>query len=190
MEILRFDENGSRPRKSRFSAKSLTIIGIFAFIFGIGSAFATSTITVNGDNTVQLGQGITQVTACDSSINVSPVSSLSTNLPTPGPADTPSSGGDVFKVTAIKIWNIDNNCFGKMFKVTPVKAGSPANPSRVNCADYSTKIVDGTYTGVDCVSGHLYFTVSQSQQLISFTPGISGDDIDYITLESVADTGL
>ena len=71
MEILRFDESerSSSPRKK--SSRTWLLLGFFGVVLGIGSAFASSTIAINGNNKVDLGQGVSVVTACDTAVNIS-----------------------------------------------------------------------------------------------------------------------
>ena len=120
MEILRFDAEPTPARKSRRSIKGVFVVGLVAATFGIGSAFATSTITVNDNNTVQLGQGVTAVTACDDAISVVPVSSLDSTqlIDATSPSDLPNA----FAVGSIEIGKVDGQsindaCNGKDFKI-------------------------------------------------------------------------
>jgi hypothetical protein len=121
MEILRFDAEPTPARKSRRSIKGVFVVGLVAATFGIGSAFATSTITVNDNNTVQLGQGVTAVTACDNAISVVPVSSLDSSQL--NESVSPSALPDAFAVGSIEIGKvagaqeISNACNGKDFKI-------------------------------------------------------------------------
>ena len=121
MEILRFDAEPTPARKSRRSIKGVFVVGLVAATFGIGSAFATSTITVNDNNTVQLGQGVTAVTACDNAISVVPVSSL--DITQLNESVSPTALPDAFGIGAIEIGKvpgtqeISSNCNGKDFKI-------------------------------------------------------------------------
>ena len=79
MEILRFEEVGSPTLLRKKSSKGLIAIGLVATLFGISSAFASSTITINGTNQVSLGQGVVTVSGCDTNIGFKPVTKLSSD---------------------------------------------------------------------------------------------------------------
>jgi hypothetical protein len=79
MEILRFEEAGSPTLLRKRSSKGLIAIGLVATLFGISSAFASSTITINGTNQVSLGQGVVTVSGCDTNIGFKPLTKLSSD---------------------------------------------------------------------------------------------------------------
>jgi hypothetical protein len=79
MEILRFEEAGSPTPLRKKSSKGLIAIGLVATLFGISSAFASSTITINGTNQVALGQGVVTVSGCDTNIGFKPLTKLSSD---------------------------------------------------------------------------------------------------------------
>ena len=78
MEILRFEEATPTAPKGKKSSKGYLTIGFIATVFGLGSAFATtsSSIQINNDAPISLGQGITAFTTCDSKIAVIPETTL------------------------------------------------------------------------------------------------------------------
>ena len=69
MEILRFDESDVPAPKRKSASKGWLALGLVATLMGVGTAFASSTITIP---TVSLGQGVAQVTNCDGRVSVSP----------------------------------------------------------------------------------------------------------------------
>jgi len=70
MEILNFESNGS-SRSPKKRGRIATIIG-GAFLFAaIGSTFAAN-VTINGGAAIEYGQGLTQATACDDAIKITP----------------------------------------------------------------------------------------------------------------------
>jgi len=70
MEILNFESNGSN-RSPKKRARLATIIG-GAFLFAaIGSTFAAN-VTIKGGSAIEYGQGLTQATACDDAIKITP----------------------------------------------------------------------------------------------------------------------
>ena len=77
MEILRFEEAATTAPKRNKSSKGFLTLGLVATLFGIGSAFASSTITINATNAVDLGQGVVTVSGCDTNIGFKPVTKLS-----------------------------------------------------------------------------------------------------------------
>ena len=59
----------SEERQRRISPRgTLVIVGLFLFSL-LGATFAAN-ITINGDNRIEFGQGIYQITSCDQFINV------------------------------------------------------------------------------------------------------------------------
>jgi hypothetical protein len=72
MEILRFEDSTSPAPKRKKSSKGYITLGFVAAVFGIGSAFATTSVQINGGQGISLGQGVTLATACDTEIFISP----------------------------------------------------------------------------------------------------------------------
>jgi hypothetical protein len=79
MEILRFDDERKATPNRKKTSRSLLILSLVGALFGISSAFASSTITINSDNKVNLGQGVVTVSGCDSTIGFKPVTKLSSD---------------------------------------------------------------------------------------------------------------
>ena len=119
MEILRFEDTESPAPKRKHRSKGLVALGLVAALMGIGTAFASSTITVNVDNKVNLGQGVVTVSGCDSNIGFKPITKLSadaTNFqvtdfligydydgtPNHGQIDTAACEGKVLKISLYK----------------------------------------------------------------------------------------
>jgi hypothetical protein len=78
MEILRFEEATTTAPKRKKSSKGYLTIGFVAALFSVGSAFATTTSSININNRqpIALGQGITTFTTCDSKIAILPKTKL------------------------------------------------------------------------------------------------------------------
>jgi hypothetical protein len=113
MEILRFEQVPESAPKRKKSSRGFLALGLVAALFGISTAFASSTITVNSDLGVQLGQGVTAVTACDQNIGITMNTDLSTDI----------SGFHLSSITfgtgtATATTKISTDCAGKMFKIT------------------------------------------------------------------------
>jgi len=78
MEILRFEDAGKSAPNRKKSARGMIIVGLVATLFGVGTAFASTTIEINSGSSVDVGQGVSQVAACDNSISISPKYLLNT----------------------------------------------------------------------------------------------------------------
>ena len=76
MEILRFEEAAPTAPKRKKSSKGYLTIGFVAALFSVGSAFATSSISINSGSVIGLGQGVAKVTGCDPAITVTPHTKL------------------------------------------------------------------------------------------------------------------
>ena len=80
MEILRFDDEPTATPKRKRSSRGLLAVAFFAMVLGVGSAFASNSITINGtDPIIDLGQGVVHFNVCDSSIGATLATSL--NMP-------------------------------------------------------------------------------------------------------------
>jgi hypothetical protein len=156
---------------------------------------------------VQLGQGVTAVTACDSAISVVPVSAMRAlgNPETEVASPTPSAGPltDVFTVGSIevgKIQGIADACDGKVFKIQ-IYNYNGATSSALSCDEIEIAKIDGSgYAGdasdYDCtddlLNGGAFYvklrrnvsTPDSNKFTISLKSGLSGNDVDYITLET------
>ena len=65
MEILRFNEAESNTPKRKKSSRGMIALGLVATLFGVGSALASTTIQINSGDPINVGQGVSLVTACD-----------------------------------------------------------------------------------------------------------------------------
>ena len=83
MEILNlggsFEPSDRSPKKKKL--KVVIGIGLLAGVLGMGSTLA-ATITINTANTVEFGQGVSQATACDPNITVTPKSEFVNSVST------------------------------------------------------------------------------------------------------------
>jgi len=200
MEILRFEDAGSPAPQRKKSSKGMLAVGLVATLFGISSAFASSTITINTTNTVDLAQGVVQVTGCDSKIGVQPVTELTKD----------ETGTAIFAVTAVTIgYKYDTStagyidtseCAGKALKIQFYKdiAGTPTaltcSQLTGNVDEVGTNLIGkvsvtqtGTNnaTGFKCQNSAITFAVTHTQENINFIdPTLNPDAFDYITIES------
>jgi len=200
MEILRFDNAESTTPQRKKSSKGMLAVGLVATLFGISSAFASSTITINTTNTVDLAQGVVQVTGCDSKIGVQPVTELTKD----------ETGTAIFAVTAVTIgykYDISTDgyidtteCSGKALKIQFYKdiAGTPTALTCLQLtgnADEVGTLLTGKVsvtqagtsnaTGFKCQNSAITFAITHSQENINFiNPTLNPDVFDYITIES------
>ena len=70
MEILRFEDAEKSAPNRKKSARGMFIVGLVATLFGVGTAFASTTITINSDEPIDVGQGVSAVSACDDNIKI------------------------------------------------------------------------------------------------------------------------
>ena len=126
MEILRFDESDAPAPKKKRPSKGWLALGLVAALMGIGTAFASSTININGGNPIQIGQGITQTASCQGSdsIQIRPNTAIDTSQ---SPASFYIKSLDLKNVNSTDHFYIDDNgvekestsagCAGLDFKV-------------------------------------------------------------------------
>jgi hypothetical protein len=98
MEILRFEEAGSPTPLRKKSSRGMIIAGLIATLFGVGSAFASTTISINTDLPVSIGQGVIAATACDTAI---------TTTATMGETSTVASPKPSFYLSSMTVTNVD-----------------------------------------------------------------------------------
>ena len=193
MEILRFEEATPTAPKRKRSSKGFLTLGFVAAVFGIGTAFASSTITINSSVPIALGQGVSVVAACDDAMDVIPSTSMQVV------ADQPT-----FYLTSLGINGVNGatataesagrGCGGKYFDLQLFSATSTAYtcPQLLPPDAATTPAV--AYTGgtsgtkeSTCVSSKLSFQVPIKSSgnwdfTIPFTKAPS--EISYITLVS------
>ena len=189
MEILRFDDAGNSTPQRKKSSKGMLAVGLVATLFGISSAFASSTITINSDAPIALGQGVTAVTACDTAISVTPKSAMRVGV-----------NGPKFYLDTITVSNVDNSatnsttglgCKDKIFDLQIFNTDSPT-VSAYSCAalNYlSPKTVSITPSGdtpATCSGSTISFRVLGSITDPVFAIPFSNvlADISYFTLVS------
>ena len=161
MELLRFDDAVSNSPRRKKSSRGMLAVGLVATLFGISSAFASSTITINGDAPIALGQGVTAVTACDESITIAPKTKMSTK-----------TGAPVFYLETLTVTNVDTRttvagvgCGTKIFDLQVFNDASPA--VAYTCTELKN-------SGGVRVSGGAVITSSCTGSTISFTIPVSG----------------
>jgi hypothetical protein len=133
MEILRFEEASSTAPKRKKSSKGYLTVGFVAALFGISTAFASSTIAINGSTPVALGQGVSLVAACDESISIVPTTTMQVVTSTPTFFLTSLRISDVNGATATA-GSLGVGCGGKTFDVQ-LFHGSGGSTTAYTCAE-------------------------------------------------------
>lgn len=189
MEILNFDSNGS-GRSPKKRARLVTIVG-GAFLFAaIGSTFAAN-VTINGGSAIEYGQGLTQATACDDAIKITP-----TNHFVNGETSTGTFYIDTITVTDSRTASSTTGlakCVGKSIKLTAF-SGTAGSAALFTCTFSNI-----TYTGSDlgasvvsCPTGAaitaFYSNPERGLQLAfsnpAVNPGVQAGSVYKFTLES------
>ena len=187
MEILRFEEATPTAPKRKKSSKGFLTLGLVATLFGIGSAFASNTIEINGDAPLSLGQGVTLVTACDTAISVVPITEMIVEAAPVGPtfymtelkisgvnsaAKNPDTGigcgGTTFDVQIYDDSNVPYSCDDLNIGGGP--ASAPNDLTVLNCVG----------TGANKLSFDVLAADGDSDYIITFDKGPS--NISYVTL--------
>lgn len=166
MEILKFSEPPKRSNGSRSAKRSglmpMVTFGIAVLVLGGMSTTLAGTISLNSNGTVEFGQGVVTTAACDTSINVTPVSSYETStgfyvnqiiLSNIG-----VSGGGTDTGTA----NLAKGCLGKTFTLTAYTATAKENFKDSSDANASASIafkIPSTIDSTTATAGNAqYFT--------------------------------
>ncbi len=191
MEILSFEgSNGSSKRKR--SSKFIAIATIAALGF-MGSTFAAS-VTLNNGSAVEYGQGVSQATACDNTISVTPANTF-----------VNTSGSGAFYLQSITLTDTRtvssstglSNCVGKTIKVSVF--GDSSSSALATCdvvvgahsasgtAD-STAYTNGITSTSTCSTTANVFAVTNGFKIKYTTPAsapnVAATGIYKITLES------
>jgi hypothetical protein len=191
MEILRFEEATSPAPKRKKSSKGYITLGFVAAVFGIGSAFATTTVEINSGDGISLGQGVTLAAACDTDIDIVPITAMTVEDP----------GGPTFYLTELQINGIDSQetnlgvdpavtgCGGQVFDI---QIFNPLTDLPYQCIDLElfgdvTVLEETTPGSIDCNISTLSFEVlafdsEDRDYKIKFVKAPSA--ISYITLVS------
>ena len=207
MEILRFEEAPSGAPKRKKSSRSFLALGLVAALFGVSTAFASSTIQINGPaNLVALGQGVAAVLGCDPEVTITPDAGLTTPTATASPSAAPAP---TFNLARIIVAGIDTTatnpttglgCAGVDFKIQVFHTDNSVPGSKTekaySCSELGDAFIGGTtgdFTKIKCDSADsaIYFrvdgTLIPNGSVVITLNGSS--DIDYITLVSTNYTG-
>jgi hypothetical protein len=199
MEILRFEEAAPVAPKRKKSSKGYLTVGFVAALFSVGSAFATTTssININARQPIALGQGISTFTTCDSKIAIIPTTILNVDA-TDFVLDKVTIGAVYGNGLDASDYLIDNNpasasadgCLDVEFviKFYLGTTGVPVNP----CDTFEE--VDGLTDGVSykCFptagNSRVVFKVSQTSHELIFDRSVGTSFFDRISIETTSGT--
>lgn len=192
MQILRFDDEGVKAPNRKKSSRSLLILGLVGALFGISSAFASSTIAINAGNGVDLGQGVSLVAACDPAISVVPSTAMKIVSTAP-----------TFLLETVTVGGVDLNpvvretghgCSGKTFDLQVFKTDGSSITSAYSCTELGFSDPGSVIVNVDkgsststCSSSAIHFSVPSDQTgngQFTLTFNDAPADISYFTLVS------
>lgn len=185
-ETLDFKESSNDARASKMF-KILLSVGLIGGAT-LGTTFA-SNISLNGDSNVEFGQGVIQTVACDSSINITPVSTF---------INSENTNSHLF--SGITISNIDSNvgmCDGKDFIIKAYSSSGISDIFENSGTSFNTlRVYDdaGTFYLVSEGSDQIEIESGQDNSSdpintsfsITFSqPVARAEDIEKVTVESV-----
>ena len=133
MEILKFDESGTSSPSRKRSGRGAILVTFVALVFGAGTALASGTLTINAGDDIELAQGVTQTTQCDTNVDISLETALVFDNPNPSK----------FYLKKLNVSRISDQCLGKTLRLKVYDADGDI---RTICQIGDTGCaVDGTY---------------------------------------------
>ena len=192
MEILRFDESDAPAPKKKRPSKGWLALGLVAALMGIGTAFASSTISINGNNQVPLSQGVAQVVNCQSDdLTIIPQSHLYVPTPSSEPGDD-SYESPYFYLQELTISNVKSTCENKDFKFKIYPPGAETSPTPLTCSDlisFSDVIASVGTPPYKCADDSIYFRATSAHNYsIRFNsppnPYFLAENFGYVTVET------
>lgn len=187
MEILKFD--GGKPSKNR--NKLVTVIAGAFLVAVVGSTFAAN-ITINTNNSLEYGQGLTQAAACDPGLTITPANRF-----------TNTSNGGTFYLETITVTDTSSvttstsvglgNCKGKTLRLRAygdsgaaltLTAGTTPTYCDVAIADpgFAAGVVEASVTNSACVG--TITKLAKGFSLALTTPSLNASSIYKLTIES------
>jgi len=199
MEILRFEEATTTAPKRKKSSKGYLTAGFVATLFGLGSAFATTTssIDINNRQPIALGQGISTFTTCDSKIAILPITKLNlaaTDFVLDKVTIGASYGGDDgYLINDGAVSPTTEGCDGVDFviKFYQGTSGTPVDA----CTNFSEVTFADSGTSYKCFSdalvpanNRIVFKVSETSHDVKFDGTIGTSFFDRISIETTSGT--
>lgn len=178
MGILEFSQGDGPKSAVRSKLKHLLSIGALVSIVALGSTLAAS-INLNDSTPVEFGQGIAQVTSCDSEILITPISSFVND----SYSDFKFTGLSLSGVDTTDQANSSEGCAGKVFTIkTYNRNGDLLSPTYTIAVDS-----DGDFVSEDGTASTGVGDSTSDYSTLNFTsPTISAQDVYQITIESSA----
>ena len=173
MNALNLGSDDGPVKKKKNNTRNLKIaLGLAAVILipTIGSTLAGSIVVSSG--TVEFGQGVAATAACDSSINITPVSTYT------------SSGS--FALTSISVGSLETTCNNKYLKIKVIDSGNAAVAIGAGGATYcEIQFVTAGSSSVTVSPSSCALTAATTTGF-TFTPGTTQGAVvaTKITLES------
>jgi hypothetical protein len=174
MSLLNFSNFKDKAPRNSKNLKTILGIGALAGVIALGSTLAAS-INLNSGTPVEFGQGLTQTTACDNDIMLTPFSTF-----------VNSQSGGTFMGTSILISNVDSStegCAGKSLTISSYSETSPTPIAQIVVAVTSTS----PWFAIPEINGVTLIEVSESSFTITIDPGIipiEVADVFKFTIES------
>lgn len=178
MSLLNFESSSPLRNGSNKPFKLILSIGALVGTIALGSTLAAS-INLNSGGPVEFGQGVTQTTACDSQVEVTPISSF-----------VNSDGSGDFKFSAITLSDLDGTdqaesspgCAGKTFTIKSYDSyGIQLQPSYEISVDS-----DGNFSSLSGNTNATGEGTTDSSVTLTFFGGIltSAESVYRITIET------
>jgi hypothetical protein len=172
MSLLNFESPAPSRNGSKKAFKLILGIGTLVGTIALGSTFAAS-INLNSGGPVEFGQGVTQATACDDEVTITPTSGF-----------VNATGEGSFKFTGLTLSNLDTSNEGCAEKIFTIKTydsnGSQLQPTYAISVDsegiFSSP--DGDINGTEEVSENSLVTLTFDGTLID------AESVYRITIES------
>ena len=181
MSDLQFEPKMTQKRPAR---KKLWIALSVAGCLGLGALGTTlsANISLNGGGVVEFGQGMTQTSACDSAITITPISTFINDNP------------GAFKFTGLQISNLDTTdqigntqgCAGKYFEIKTYQENGDVNTPTLSFVVRN----DGTFVSEDGEMSTQNASTEASSGLLTFdTPTVLATNVYRMTFQSKLLTG-
>lgn len=177
MEILRFENAPTRKTRSKSPIKGLVGLSAVAAIAVFGSTLAAS-ITLNSGS-VEFGQGVSQTTACDDAITVSPQATFINAAGVTG----------VFRMNKVNFSDVSSNCAGDLLTLqawgnTDATALQMATGPGNAVISSATVTFNGSTTSLTTPGVTVATTSASAFSLTFTTPAATSGAIYKLTLQS------
>jgi len=187
MEILKFDGGKSPKNRTRL----VTMVAGAFLVAMVGSTFAAN-ITINTNNSLEYGQGLTQAAACDPGLLITPTNRY-----------VNASGAGTFYLETVTVTDTSSvttstsaglgNCKGKTLRIRAygdsgaaltLSAGTTPTYCDIAIADpgYASSVVQASVTNSACVA--TITKLAKGFDLAFTSPSLTSSSIYKLTIES------